>query len=132
MDKLITRKMVLCLLVLIVWHIGSTVQAEENKARATASQYSGIGYHGLSEQKLDAFAAAYVKVARIYSSHAERVESAQNADQAYEAQAAIENKMSQAIQEEGLTPDEYNDVVRTINENPALGQAVAQKIRSLQ
>lgn len=132
MDKLIAKTMVYWLLASTVLVMGNTAQAEKNRNSATAEYYSGVRYDGLSEQKLNAFAAAYVKVARIYSSHADRVGSAQNAEQAYQAQAAIDNKMSEAIQQEGLSPDEYNAVVRTINENPELGQAVAQKIRSLQ
>jgi hypothetical protein len=132
MDKLITTTIVTYLLASTFLLIGSTGQAGNNRGSAAASRYSSMGYSGFTEQKLDAFAAAYVKVARIYRSHADQVKSAQNAQQAYKAQAVIDSKMSEAIQEEGLSPDEYNAVVRTINEDPALGQAVAQKIRSLQ
>lgn len=132
MDKLINRTGVASLLASSMLFAGYAPQAAENAAPVAASARSTVGYQGFSERKLNAFAAAYVKVARIYSSHAEQVETAANAEQAYQAQAAIETSSARAIQEEGLSPEEYNAVVRTINENPALGQTVAQKIRALQ
>ncbi|MGH8502042.1 MAG: DUF4168 domain-containing protein [Gammaproteobacteria bacterium] len=104
---------------------GSTPTVVQHQART-------LGTRGFSERELDAFAAAYIKVAEIYNSHAAQIKRARNAEEAYQAQIAIEDKMSRAIREEGMSPDEYNQVVRTINENPQLGQKVAQKIRTLQ
>jgi hypothetical protein len=132
MDKRINRTVIASLLPASTLFAGHSLQAAENARPVSTTEQSTVGYHGVSAQKLNAFAAAYVKVARIYSRHAEQVEMAENAEQAYQAQAAIEKSTAQAIQEEGLSPDEYNAVVRTINENPALGRAVAQKIRALQ
>jgi hypothetical protein len=132
MDKLINRTVIASLLATSGLFAGHSLQAAKNARPVATTGQTTVGYHGVPEQKLNAFAAAYVKVVRIYSRHAEQVEMAENAEQAYQAQAAIEKSTAQAIQEEGLSPDEYNAVVRTINENPALGRAVAQKIRALQ
>ncbi len=132
MDKLINSTGIASLLASSVLFAGYGLQAAGNTAPAAPAEQSSVGYHGFSEQKLNAFAAAYVKVAKIYSRHAEQIEMAENPEQAYQAQATIEKSAAQAIQEEGLSPDEYNAVVRTINENPALGRTVAQKIRALQ
>jgi hypothetical protein len=132
MDKLINRTVIARLLAASALFAGHSLQAAENARPVATAEQSTVGYHGVSEHKLNAFAAAYVKVVRIYSRHAKQVEMAENAEQAYQAQAAIEKSTAEAIQEEGLSPDEYNAVVRTINENPALGRAAAQKIRALQ
>lgn len=128
MDKLIKQAGVLGLLT-VALSAGSVLSAQEQPVAATQM---AIGQRGFSEQKLNAFAAAYVKVARIYRDHAAQVESARTSREAYQARSVIDSRTSQAIQEEGLSPDEYIAVVRTINEDPVLGRKIARKIHTLQ
>jgi len=133
MEKWNYKAGVACLLAMHSLITGFAAHAGNNSTPTVVQQQvQTLGTHGFSEQKLDAFAAAYVKVAEIYNSHAAQIKGARNAEEAYQAQMAIEDKMSRAIRKEGMSPDEYNQVVRTINENPQLGQKVAQKIRTLQ
>ncbi|MBA2409555.1 MAG: DUF4168 domain-containing protein [Gammaproteobacteria bacterium] len=120
------------LLAVIVSVVGVTAQARDHMTPAAQEKVQAIGTHEFTEQKLDAFASAYIKIAAIYNRHAPQVKQARNSEQAYRAQMLIEDQMSQAIREEGMSPDEYNYVVRTINQDPHLGQKVAQKIRTLQ
>jgi hypothetical protein len=119
-----------CGLAAILLFAGSALHANEASTKAT--QQAAMASHGFSEQTLDAFAAAYVKVADVYNTFAAKIESAQNAEQAYQVQVAINDETSQVIQEQGLSPEVYNRVVRAINEDPKLARTVAQKIRTLQ
>ncbi|MGI8738375.1 MAG: DUF4168 domain-containing protein [Gammaproteobacteria bacterium] len=120
------------LLAITVSVAGVTAQARDHATPVAQEKAQAIGMHGFTEQKLDAFASAYVKIADIYNRHAPQVKEARNSEEAYSAQMLIEDQMSQAIREERMSPDEYNRVVRTINQDPHLGQKVAQKIRTLQ
>lgn len=133
MEKLTYKAGVACLLVANLSVVGVTAQAG-NKSTPAVVQQKGqmLETHGFTERKLDAFAAAYIKIASIYNHHAKQVKEARNPEEAYRAQMVIDDKMSQAIRAQGMSPDEYNLVVRTINQNPKLGQKVARKIRTLQ
>lgn len=133
MEKSIYKAGVACLLAVNLSVVSVTTQAGNNSTPAVVQQKSQmLEAHGFTEQKLDAFAAAYVKIASIYNRHAQQVKEARNPEEAYRAQMVIDDKMSQAIRAQGMSPDEYNQVVRTINQDPKLGQKVAQKIRTLQ
>ncbi len=128
MNNFINRT--ICLLAAL-WLAAPALQAGEGALPATSHQ-KATDSHRYSEQTLDAFAAAYVKVAEVYDSHAPRFETAKNAQEAYRVQMAINDQMSRVIREQGLSPEEYNQVVRSVNEDPQLAQSVARKIRALQ
>jgi hypothetical protein len=130
MGKFINQTGLFCLLAATLVFAESASYAKDHST--PTAEPTDTSSHGFSEQTLDAFAAAYVKVAQVYSSHAPQIKSARNPEQAHQAQVTINYKASQVIQEQGLTPDQYNEVVRTINEDPSLAQTVAQKIRALQ
>ncbi len=108
------------------------LSTQQGDIRREATRQISTGHSNPSERKLNAFAAAYIKVAKIYNSHAAQVRAARTSEQAYQARSAINHQMSQAIQEEGLTPTQYISMVRSINENPVLGRKIAHKIRMLQ
>jgi hypothetical protein len=130
MDKFVKTAGVVSLFIAALG-AANVLAAQERSARLAVAE-TQVRHHGLSEQKLNAFAAAYVKVVRVYRDHAAQVEAARTSQQAYQARSLIDSRTAQAIQEEGLSPDEYIAMVRTINENPTLGRKIAQKIRSLQ
>ncbi len=131
MDNFIKKASVLSLIAAATLGMGTRLCAQQGDMRIGAAQHTSTGYPKPTERKLNVFAAAYIKVAEVYNSHVAQVGAARTSEQAYQAHSAINHRMSQAIQEEGLSPAEYISLVRFINENPVLGRKVAHKIRML-
>lgn len=132
MDKFLKTAGVFSLMAAAALSRGADLRTQQADTPIGASMQISVGYSNPSERKLNAFAAAYIKVAEIYNNHVAQVSAARTSEQAYQAHHAINYQMAQAIQEEGLSPAEYISLVRSINENPALGRRVAHKIRMLQ
>ena len=131
MDNFMKKASVLSLIAAATLGVGTRLCAQQGDMQIGAAQHTSTAHPKPTERKLNVFAAAYIKVAEIYNSHAAQVGAARTSQQAYQAHSAIDHRMSQAIQEEGLSPAEYISLVRSINENPVLGRKVAHKIRML-
>ena len=81
----------------------------------------------ISDQKLSAAAAAIGQVATIRHSYESRIAEAPPSDQERltgEANDALEK----AVTDQGLSIDEYNTIIKTAQNNPAIRQKLAQRI----
>ena len=81
----------------------------------------------ISDQKLSAAAAAIGQVATIRHSYESRIAEAPPSDQERltgEANDALEK----AVTNQGLSVDEYNTIIKTAQNNPAIRQKLAQRI----
>ena len=81
----------------------------------------------ISDQKLSAAAAAIGQVATIRHSYESRIAEAPPSDQERltgEANDALEK----AVTDQGLSVDEYNTIIKTAQNNPAIRQKLAQRI----
>jgi hypothetical protein len=133
MHKFIGRAGLPCWLAAILSLTGHSLRAEETPTEIGIKQAQvETETNRFTEQQLDAFAAAYVQVAKVYDSYAPRMDAAANAEEAYRAHAAITDESYRIILQQGLTPGEYDAVVRSVNENPRLARTVANKIHALQ
>jgi len=81
----------------------------------------------ISDQKLSAAAAAIGQVATIRHSYESRIAEAPPSDQERltgEANDALEK----AVTDQGLSVDEYNTIIKTAQNDPAIRQKLAQRI----
>ena len=81
----------------------------------------------ISDQKLSAAAAAIGQVTTIRHSYESRIAEAPPSDQERltgEANDALEK----AVTDQGLSIDEYNTIIKTAQNNPAIRQKLAQRI----
>jgi len=81
----------------------------------------------ISDQKLSAAAAAIGQVTTIRHSYESRIAEAPPSDQERltgEANDALEK----AVTDQGLSVDEYNTIIKTAQNNPAIRQKLAQRI----
>lgn len=81
------------------------------------------------EKSLYAFAKAYVKASRIFTVYEEKIRMTHDAERVLALQKEANNKMNQAVAEEGLTVQEYNKIYLAAQNDEALRDKVNQLIR---
>jgi len=82
----------------------------------------------ISDQKLDAAAAAIGQVTRLKQSYDQKIAEAPPSDKQHITDEA-NNAMKKAVTDQGLSVDEYNTIVRTAQNDPAIRQKLVERIR---
>ena len=110
--------------------LASPVKAQSNPQTAAPST-SGMSsaVSDLSDQKLDAVAAALEEVARLERDYRDQIEAAPQADRQRildEAQTVI----TKAVTDRGLSVEEYGTIIRVAANDPDLRQKILQRLPS--
>jgi hypothetical protein len=82
----------------------------------------------VDEAKLDQFADAYVAVEEIRIEASAELEGASDGESAQTIEQDARSRMLKAVEESGLTVEEYNDIAQQVNANPDLRQDVQSRI----
>ena len=81
----------------------------------------------ISDQKLDAAAAAIGQVTTIRQSYEQKIAEAPPTDKQHITDEAT-NAMKKAVTDQGLSVDEYNTIVQTAQNDPTFRQKLVQRI----
>ena len=81
----------------------------------------------LTEQTVDTFVDAFVAVQEIREDFTERLHSASDEAEAQAMQQEAQEKMMRAVEESGMSVQEYNEVAMALQNDPALMQQVQEK-----
>ena len=82
----------------------------------------------ISDQKLDAAAAAIGQVTSIKESYDQKIAKAPPSDKQHINEEAS-SAMKKAVTDQGLSVDEYNNILQTAQNDPAIRQKLTQRIR---
>lgn len=82
----------------------------------------------VTNTELMQFADAMQAVNDIRDQYSQRIEGAQSQDQAQQLQQEAGQRMTIAVQESGMTVDQYNDIAVALQGNPQLMQRLEQLI----
>jgi len=82
----------------------------------------------LSDQKLDAAAAAALRVATLKQDYQQRIAAAPPAEKERIAEEAI-GALSKAVTDQGLSIDEYTAILEVAQANPEVREKIRQRIR---
>lgn len=82
----------------------------------------------LSDQKLDAAAAAVLRVATIKQDYQQRIAAAPPSDKERIAEEAI-GALAKAVTDQGLSVDEYTSILEVAQANPEVREKIRQRIR---
>jgi hypothetical protein len=121
-----TRAFAAALLAAGVSLAAPSVQAQPSGSTSTGKQ---VEKPTVSDDKLDAAAAAIVRVNSVAKNYRERFEAAAPADReriADEADAAIE----QAVNDSGLSVDEYNSIIDIAQSDPDVQSRILQRLQT--
>jgi hypothetical protein len=87
-----------------------------------------------SEQQIEAFVDAATEVQRVQTELDAKAQEAQNPEEVAELQQEAQLEASQAVEDSGLTVDEYAAIAQAANENPELYAMIVDRMqqRSMQ
>ena len=80
------------------------------------------------EQQLESFVVATVRIINIQQQAQQQMEAAEP-EQQEQVRAAALQEIVAAVENEGLSVDEYNGIVQQVESDPELGQTVQQRIQ---
>jgi hypothetical protein len=108
------------------------LEASPDAADRTHSQPSGDGAPELDEEKLEAFAEAYVQVARIKQRYGAELQNIVNEDQAVQLQNQAATEMTQAIEAQaGISIHEFQEIQAATQVDPALRSRVTNLVEEV-
>jgi hypothetical protein len=81
----------------------------------------------ISDEKLNAAAAAMGQVTSIRQSYEPKIAAAPPVDKQHMTEEA-NNAMKKAVTDQGLSVDEYNSIIRTAQNDPSVRQKLSQRI----
>ena len=90
------------------------------------------GPPSFSDAVLKAFAGAAVQVQRIADTYARKLQSAQTVREQRLVEDAASDEMTRAVTQEGLTVDQYKDILKQSLTDPEVSKKVRQHIREAQ
>ena len=101
---------------------------EANAQAQSPSPSSPEQSQNISEQKLDAAAAAMQRVASVKQSYQQQIEAAPQADRQRLADEGSK-ALAEAVTGQGLSVDEYNSIITVAQNNPEVREKILQRVR---
>lgn len=95
-------------------------------AQTTQQTAPDAGSGQFTDEQLRSFAAASIEVESLHQRWAPQIAAAETPDAQADIRAQAMEEMGQAVQAEGLTVDEYNEIVSAIRADPETAQTVVQ------
>lgn len=99
--------------------MGSTA-AIAAPAPQQAQMQQGQDVQVISDAMLEKFADAMSEVRNISNKYAEEFQSAEDAEQAQSIQQQAQQEMVEAVNDSGLSPEEYNTIVQRVQQDEEL------------
>jgi hypothetical protein len=98
------------------------------EGRAAAPQTGEAPVANVTDDKLENFVDAATEVQNVQTTYTERMKQAADQQQAQSLRQEAQDKMVSAVEESGLTVQEYNLIAQRLQTDPAL----AERMKSLQ
>ncbi len=100
-------------------------QAPSQQPPGTGSHEPGAAFRpDIDEDKIEKFASAFSDVMEIQETYSGRLEATNDTEQAQALQQRAQNEMIDAVENNGLTVPEYNEVVAMMEQDPALRERI--------
>jgi GTP1/Obg family GTP-binding protein len=101
---------------------------EATEGKAAAPQTGEAPAANVTDDKLENFVDAATEVQNVQTTYTERMKQAADQQQAQSLRQEAQDKMVSAVEESGLTVQEYNLIAQRLQTDPAL----AERMKSLQ
>lgn len=99
--------------------LGSAAQAQEGGSAGTFADQ-------VDEQQLEAFVVARAEVQEIQQEYTSRLQSAEDDQRAAELQSEAQEKMVTAVEDEGLSVQEFNQIAEAAQNDPEVQEKLQQ------
>ena len=125
------RKTALTIALAALFAAGGTAVAQSyggGAGQAPAPGQTTPATAALTEQTVDTFVDAFVSAQEIREEFTERLHSASDEAEAQAMQQEAQEKIRQAVEQSGMSVQEYNDVAMALQNDPELMQQVQEKV----
>lgn len=114
--------------------VPAAAQDATRQSPATQSPAGGsAATAAVSDQKIEAFAVAYLEVQKVRQDYSARIEAQKDAGAQQQLTAEANQKIVQVVEgAPNISVDEYNAILTGADQDPALLQKVNEKLRSVQ
>ena len=85
-----------------------------------------------SEEQIDAFAAAAQDVTRLQQEYDTKLQTAGNEQEVETLRGEAADAMMNVLEDQGLTPEEYNSILQAAQADPALYTAIVERMRTVE
>lgn len=85
-----------------------------------------------SEDQIDAFAAAAQDVTRLQQEYDTKLQTAGNEQEVETLRGEAADAMMNVLEDQGLTPEEYNSILQAAQADPALYAAIVERMRAVE
>lgn len=102
---------------------------EENQQAYAQQQMEEMANQPISEEQLEQFADALNDIERINDEFVTELEQAESQEQAQELQIAAQSEMVEAVEDSGLTVEEYNAIAYRMQNDPEIQERI-EELRS--
>lgn len=103
-------------------------QPQQPQAQQPGFDQPQAGAADVAEEDLQRFAMAAIQVQQINQIYAPQVQEAQSPEQQEQIRQQANEAAAQAVQEAGLSIEEYNDISRLATQNPQVAEKVTSYI----
>lgn len=111
---------------------GTTLTAQALAQDASQPSQPAIEAPALSEQKLQSFAVAFVQVEQLKQQYMARLQEAGSESEQQEIRNEAGQSILQAVEQaDGISVDEYNQIIRSAQSDPELAQKLSDAIRQV-
>lgn len=100
---------------------------------ATQKEQTSQAAVGVSDQKIEAFAVAYLEVQKVRQDYSARIEAEPDESAQRKLTAEANQRIIQTVESSpNISVDEYNTILTSADQDPELLQKVNEKLRSVQ
>ncbi|HET6521925.1 MAG TPA: DUF4168 domain-containing protein [Geminicoccaceae bacterium] len=85
-----------------------------------------------SEEQIDAFAAAAQDVTRLQQEYDTKLQTAGNEQEVETLRGEAADAMMNVLEDQGLTPEEYNSILQAAQADPALYAAIVERMEAVE
>jgi hypothetical protein len=112
------------LILLVAWHLAVPAASAQPSAPELAAPNAPI-----SDQKLDAAAAALEQVATIQQTYRQRFAQASTPSDQERVVAEARDALTKAVKDQGLSVEEYNAIIEIAQDDPQVRGKVLQRVQ---
>ncbi len=109
--------------------LASSAYAVNQGGQSSSQAVQESQQHDFSDQELNRFISVQSQLFTIQQEYKKKLNQAQKPAQKQKIQAEAQNKMRQAIRDEGLTVKRYNEIKSSAREDSALERELKKRLR---
>lgn len=117
---------------LVAAPVGAQQEQQQQQPPQPGSPQDVTPQTSFSEDQIDAFAAAAQDVTRLQQEYDTKLQAAGNEQEVETLRGEAADAMMNVLEDQGLTPEEYNSILQAAQADPALYTAIVERMRTVE